>query len=229
MIDKRGNQKQNRTDRVNLTVSLALLMTACVLLLPARAAAVERCDVKVDKATGAMQVNARGLSGPLFWGDAEGQEIHAFYDQSCLSPSRARNCLLDDPTTTAATTPPASCRLYFADDVSTCSAFVAGCTPGVRAQAPDERFGTNTSYAHPGRGAECVLGEVWLTAGHVASGIPAEGQLLDVSRNVELFSLLGTTYGGDGRTTFGLPDLRDAAPNGLTYVICTVGRYPSRL
>ncbi|MFQ5534906.1 MAG: phage tail protein [Sphingomonadales bacterium] len=34
------------------------------------------------------------------------------------------------------------------------------------------------------------------------------GQLLSISSNTALFSLLGTTYGGDGRTTFGLPDLR---------------------
>ena len=35
-----------------------------------------------------------------------------------------------------------------------------------------------------------------------------EGQLLSINQNQALFSLLGTTYGGDGRTTFGLPDLR---------------------
>lgn len=35
-----------------------------------------------------------------------------------------------------------------------------------------------------------------------------DGQLLTISENVVLFSLLGTTYGGDGRTTFALPDLR---------------------
>ncbi|WP_114326416.1 phage tail protein [Candidatus Colwellia aromaticivorans] len=35
-----------------------------------------------------------------------------------------------------------------------------------------------------------------------------DGQLLAISTNTALFSLLGTTYGGDGRTTFGLPDLR---------------------
>ena len=35
-----------------------------------------------------------------------------------------------------------------------------------------------------------------------------QGQLLAISQNTALFSLLGTTYGGDGRTTFGLPDLR---------------------
>lgn len=35
-----------------------------------------------------------------------------------------------------------------------------------------------------------------------------EGQILQISQNTALFSLLGTMYGGDGRTTFGLPDLR---------------------
>ena len=39
----------------------------------------------------------------------------------------------------------------------------------------------------------------WMTCG---------GQLLSISSNSALFSLLGTTYGGDGQTTFGLPDLR---------------------
>lgn len=37
------------------------------------------------------------------------------------------------------------------------------------------------------------------------------GQLLPISQNSALFSLIGTTYGGDGRTTFGLPDLRGHA------------------
>ena len=35
-----------------------------------------------------------------------------------------------------------------------------------------------------------------------------DGQLLSISANSALFAILGTTYGGDGRTTFGLPDLR---------------------
>src|ERR1700716_2959979 len=35
-----------------------------------------------------------------------------------------------------------------------------------------------------------------------------QGQILSISQNTALFSLLGTTYGGDGVTTFGLPDLR---------------------
>ena len=42
----------------------------------------------------------------------------------------------------------------------------------------------------------------------------ADGQLLPIAKNTALFSLLGTTYGGDGRTTFGLPDLRGRVPAG---------------
>ncbi len=38
------------------------------------------------------------------------------------------------------------------------------------------------------------------------------GQLLPISQNTALFSLVGTTYGGDGRTTFGLPNLQGRAP-----------------
>ena len=40
----------------------------------------------------------------------------------------------------------------------------------------------------------------------------ADGQLLPIAQNTALFSLYGTMYGGDGRTTFGLPDLRGRVP-----------------
>ena len=42
----------------------------------------------------------------------------------------------------------------------------------------------------------------------------AQGQILPISGNIALFSLLGTTYGGNGRTTFALPDLRGRVPVG---------------
>ena len=41
-----------------------------------------------------------------------------------------------------------------------------------------------------------------------------DGQLLPISQNTALFSLVGTIYGGDGRTTFALPDLRGRVPVG---------------
>ncbi|MBV9993032.1 MAG: phage tail protein [Alphaproteobacteria bacterium] len=40
------------------------------------------------------------------------------------------------------------------------------------------------------------------------------GQLLPISQNTALFSLLGTTYGGDGKSTFGLPDFQGSVPLG---------------
>src|SRR5438132_3777791 len=40
------------------------------------------------------------------------------------------------------------------------------------------------------------------------------GQILPIAQNTALFSLLGTTYGGNGQTTFALPDLRSRAPVG---------------
>lgn len=39
-----------------------------------------------------------------------------------------------------------------------------------------------------------------------------DGQILPINQNQSLYSLLGTTYGGDGRTSFGLPDLRGRVP-----------------
>lgn len=57
--------------------------------------------------------------------------------------------------------------------------------------------------------------------------LPADGRLLTIASNTALFFLLGTTYGGNGSTNFALPDLRSAAPNGLTYVICVTGIFPS--
>ena len=72
------------------------------------------------------------------------------------------------------------------------------------------------------------MGEIVLTAGDTAAGLPAEGQLLQISAYNLLFAQLGTYYGGDGQNTFALPDLRDAAPDGLTYSICADGTYPMR-
>jgi hypothetical protein len=94
--------------------------------------------------------------------------------------------------------------------------------------SPDPRFGAKTGLAAAGTGTECTLGAVWLVAGTVAGGTPASGQTLLIIQNQPLFSLLGTMYGGNGQTTFNLPDLQSAAPNGLTYVICTRGVFPSR-
>jgi len=58
------------------------------------------------------------------------------------------------------------------------------------------------------------LGEIQIFAGPYAPRGWAfcNGQLLPINQNAALFSLLGTTYGGDGITTFALPDLRGRVP-----------------
>lgn len=62
--------------------------------------------------------------------------------------------------------------------------------------------------------SEPFVGEIRMFAGNFAPRGWAfcDGQLLAVSQNDALFSLLGTIYGGDGRTTFGLPDCRGRIP-----------------
>jgi hypothetical protein len=100
--------------------------------------------------------------------------------------------------------------------------------PDAVADAFVNRFGTNTGLAAPGNGETCTLGEVLLTASNVANGTPANGQLLSISQNTALFALLGTTYGGNGTSTFALPDLRAVTPNNMTYSICDEGIFPTR-
>jgi hypothetical protein len=101
---------------------------------------------------------------------------------------------------------------------------------GPRGPAGTTAFGskTNRATANTSAGAQCTLGEALLMPGKTidASTIPADGQVLPISTNVALFSLYGTQYGGNGTTNFAVPNLRKAAPNGLTYVICVAGVFP---
>jgi hypothetical protein len=91
-----------------------------------------------------------------------------------------------------------------------------------------DRVGDDTGTAASSRGRECTVGEIMLSASTVraAGGVPANGQNLAISQYSALFSMFGTVYGGDGKTTFKLPDLRALAPNHMTYSICVDGVYP---
>lgn len=61
---------------------------------------------------------------------------------------------------------------------------------------------------------EPFIGQILLFGGNFAprGWALCDGQLLPISQNTALFSILGTTYGGDGRSTFALPDLRSRVP-----------------
>src|SRR5881394_26425 len=76
--------------------------------------------------------------------------------------------------------------------------------------------------------AQPYVGEIRMFAGNFAPNgwMFCEGQTLPISENTVLFQLIGTTYGGDGQTTFNLPDLRGrlplhqgTGPNGRTFTI----------
>jgi len=62
--------------------------------------------------------------------------------------------------------------------------------------------------------AQPYVGEIRMFAGNFAPAgwMFCEGQLLPISQNETLFQLIGTTYGGDGQSTFALPDLRGRIP-----------------
>ncbi|MGC9368803.1 MAG: phage tail protein [Paracoccaceae bacterium] len=66
-------------------------------------------------------------------------------------------------------------------------------------------------------GPEPYVGEITMIGGNFCpeGWVDADGRLLPISQFTTLYSLLGTMYGGDGRTTFGVPDLRSRIPLGI--------------
>ncbi|WP_367279936.1 phage tail protein [Bacteroides sp.] len=75
------------------------------------------------------------------------------------------------------------------------------------------------------------LGEILLLPFGYAPAYTADcaGQVLQISQNAALYSLLGITYGGDGVNNFKLPNLGGAEPLlGMRYCIVTQGLYPPR-
>jgi microcystin-dependent protein len=75
--------------------------------------------------------------------------------------------------------------------------------------------------------AQPYIGEIRMFAGNFApvGWMFCQGQLLPISENEALFQLIGTTYGGDGESTFGLPDLRGRLPlhQGNGFILAETG------
>lgn len=75
--------------------------------------------------------------------------------------------------------------------------------------------------------AQPYVGEIRMFAGNFAPAgwMFCEGQLLPISENETLFQLIGTTYGGDGQSTFALPDLRGRIPihQGNGFILAETG------
>src|SRR5687768_6130407 len=75
--------------------------------------------------------------------------------------------------------------------------------------------------------AQPYVGEIRMFAGNFAPAgwMFCEGQLLPISENETLFNLIGTTYGGDGQSTFALPDMRGRIPlhQGNGFILAETG------
>ena len=81
-------------------------------------------------------------------------------------------------------------------------------------------------FQYPGA---CVIGDVFLSVNGYGSGnaLPADGRSIPIQGNTALFTLIGINFGGNGTSTYALPDLRAFAPKGMQYSICLNGTFPS--
>jgi hypothetical protein len=79
-----------------------------------------------------------------------------------------------------------------------------------------------------GAAAQNYLAELRQFQGQCPSGwVRPDGQILQVAQDRVIFSLVGTNFGGDGKTTFALPRLGEALP-GTVWCFAVNGQYPSR-
>ena len=102
--------------------------------------------------------------------------------------------------------------------------------PPVKSEGSD---GTLTAYIRatslPGSGVTPTLSSIMLWGGDEVPKSTwqfCDGEEMSISQYPALFSLIGTIYGGDGRTNFMLPKLTDNS--GARYIICIAGEYPAR-
>jgi hypothetical protein len=104
-----------------------------------------------------------------------------------------------------------------------------GCTPAPGTLVPASDSASGADLARLVAYSDLSMGTILLLP-YKAQGdhwVPCEGQVLPIAGNHALYALLGSRFGGDGQTTFALPDLRQAAPGpGVAYHILTYGMFP---
>jgi hypothetical protein len=105
-------------------------------------------------------------------------------------------------------------KLYYATDTGALYLSVGGVWVTITT-GPEVPLGSSLDYAGSADPADTRF-------------LLEDGRAISRSTYSALFSLIGTTYGGNGTTAFALPDLRRQAPGGLHYVIQTSGVFPSR-
>lgn len=95
---------------------------------------------------------------------------------------------------------------------------------------PQGSFGPQGPQGPPGPEGfgRPIIGEIRLFGGNYApkDWVFCEGQLLSIEENASLFSILGTMYGGDGKTTFAIPNLGEHKLGAVRHIIALQGFYP---
>lgn len=86
-----------------------------------------------------------------------------------------------------------------------------------------------TALSSPAKacGVDAMMGSICFTSSYYCpqNFLPAQGQLLNIAQHPALYTLIGKKYGGDGTTSFALPDLRGKSGFGLA-CITVIGLYP---
>lgn len=173
-----------------LSIALGFAM-ACA----SSAHALESCKAKIAK-DGAIQISAKDVSGVLEWGNVLGQEVNSFGNAgTCLDGDAATKCELGAVGSAQRITPPELCTVFLRDGASaTCSAFLKGCTPGVRsvgsgagfvAKSGDVMTGSlraisiDTAFGVPGCGPGDVCAQSRLVSQFGGADITGDLQLHD--------------------------------------------------
>ena len=149
----------------------ALLVAATLAVAathPSSALALEKCKGKINPKDGVILISAKGVAGTLQWGNTAAQTTNNFANSAtCLDGDKATKCELGSPGSAQQVTPPELCTVFLEDGLgATCSAFLKGCTPGLRtvgsgfvAKSGDVMSGTlrafslDTAFGVPGCGA----------------------------------------------------------------------------
>lgn len=127
---------------MNMTTNWAIVFTVFALAISTgTSSALDKCKAKIRTKDGTIFVSAKSVSGSLEWGTTLGAEDNAFASP-CITDGVAKKCTLGAEGTAARITPPELCTLYLADDVSSCSAFIKKCTPGIRTLSPGSTSAT---------------------------------------------------------------------------------------
>ncbi len=151
---------------MKIMITLAAAMLALVSVCPTNANAVDGCKAKIAK-DGVIQVSAKNVSGTLKWGNALGTEVNSFANAgSCVAAGGANKCELGAEGNPQRITPPELCTVFLADGGGGhCSAFLKGCTPGLRSVGSGAGFVSKTGDVMSGT----------LRALSIESGFPVAG------------------------------------------------------